>query len=415
MDERLKALLEERANLWNEAQALMKDVNDSKRTFGAEDTEKYDKLMARMLEIGETVERMEAHAELEAKLKTPEQRAIVTPPNGDGAPGADLDLRFLGDRATATLEAYLRADPMNQPEERERFTRALSAGTEAEGGATIPSVFAAQLIKAMDDQTFIRQWATKFTQPKAESMGVPYLSADPADSEWTTELAIGNEDSTMAFGRRELTPSPNGEYIKVSKKLLRASPLNMDALVRDRLAYKAGITAEKAFLLGTGSNQPLGVFVAHDDGIGTARDVSTGNTTTSMTFDGLIETKYTMKGQYWPKLKWIFHRDGVKQIAKLKDGEGQYIWRPSVIAGEPSTILDTPYAMSEYAPNTFTTGLYVGLLGDFQHYWIVDALSMTIEVATELFIATNQNLYVLRFEADGAPVLAEAFARVKLA
>ena len=78
-------------------------------------------------------------------------------------------------------------------------------------------------------------------------------------------------------------------------------------------------------------------------------------------------------------------------------------------------ILDIPVIMSEYAPNTFTTGLYAGILGDFSYYWIADALDMTIQVLTELYAESNQNGYILRSETDGMPVLEEAFVRVTLA
>ena len=76
----------------------------------------------------------------------------------------------------------------------------------------------------------------------------------------------------------------------------------------------------------SGASQPLGLFTASDNGISTGRDVSTGNTSTSMTFDGLMEAKYSLKGQHQMNAEWLFHRDGVKQLAKLKDGDGQYIW-----------------------------------------------------------------------------------------
>jgi HK97 family phage major capsid protein len=70
---------------------------------------------------------------------------------------------------------------------------------------------------------------------------------------------------------------------------------------------------------------------------------------------------------------------------------------------------------SEWAPNTFTTGQCVGLLGDFSHYWIADALSMQIQRLNELYAETNQVGFIGRLETDGAPVLEEAFVRVKLA
>jgi HK97 family phage major capsid protein len=111
----------------------------------------------------------------------------------------------------------------------------------------------------------------------------------------------------------------------------------------------------------------------------------------------------------------MFHPDGAKQIAKLQDDDGQYIWRESVRVGEPDRLLGMPIYMSEYAPNTFTTGLYVGALGDFSYYWIADAMSMEMQRLVELFAAANQVGLVGRLESDGMPVLGEAFVRVKLA
>ena len=190
---------------------------------------------------------------------------------------------------------------------------------------------------------------------------------------------------------------------------------NVEQLVRERMAYKFAVPQEKGFLTGNGSGQPLGVFTASNDGISTGRDVSTGNTTTGIQFDGLIEAKYSLKGSYWPRARWMFHRDGMKQIALLKDGEGQYIWRESVRAGEPDRVLGLPVMMSEFAPNTFTTGLYVGLLGDWSRYWIADALSFQLQRLVELYAVTNQVGFIGRLETDGMPVLEEAFVRVKLA
>ena len=109
---------------------------------------------------------------------------------------------------------------------------------------------------------------------------------------------------------------------------------------------------------------------------------------------------------------------GVAQhIPRTRGGDpsdGQYIWQPSVVLGTPDLLLGKPVNSSEYAPSTFTTGLYVGLYGDLSHYWIVDALGMEIQVLAELYARTNQIDYLSRLETDGAPVLSAAFARVTL-
>jgi HK97 family phage major capsid protein len=220
----------------------------------------------------------------------------------------------------------------------------------------------------------------------------------------------------MAFGKRELTPHPLAKRIKVSETLLQRAALGAESIVRDRLAYKFGVTEESAFMTGSGANQPLGVFTANAQGISTGRDVSDGNTTTAIGADGLINAKYSLKSQYMmsPSLRWVFNRAAVKNIRKLKDGQGQYLWAPG-LAGAKDTILEVPFLMSEYAPSTFTTGLYVGIIGDFSWYWIAEALGMQVKRLNELYAETNQVGFIGRMEVDGMPVLEEAFARVKLA
>jgi len=105
----------------------------------------------------------------------------------------------------------------------------------------------------------------------------------------------------------------------------------------------------------------------------------------------------------------------VERIAKLKDNDGQYIWRESTRVGEPDRLLGLPVMMSEYVPNTFTTGQYVGMLADFSAYWIVDALDMQIQRLVELYAEANQVGFIARRELDGMPTLEEAFVRAKLA
>jgi len=404
-------LRKERATLIKQARDIVEAAEKEARDLSAEEQINYDKAMADIDNLRIRIERDEKLAGLEADG----QKSIIQPVK-------ELDARGAGNGGDAGKEKefrkaafckFLRSGiPALSGEEK----RALQADSNEAGGYTIaPQEFVASLIKAVDDMVYVRQFATVTKLTKSDSLGIPSLDADPADADWTSELAIGSEDTTMDFGKRELNPKPLAKFIKVSNKLLRTSALDIDSLVQQRLAYKFGISEEKGFLTGSGAGQPLGLLTASADGIPASRDVSTGNTTTSVTFDGLIEAKYTLKGNYWAKAKWMFHRDAVKQIAKLKNGEGQYIWESSVIAGQPDRILKIPVLMSEYVSNTFTTGLYVGILGDLSFYWIVDALDMNIQRLVELYAAANQTGFIGRLECDGMPTLAEAFVRVKLA
>lgn len=427
-------LRQKRAKLIADARALNDKVQADKREFTTEEQNNWDAMMNEADKLRSTVEREERMLGAEADLGEPITASTRPATNERGGGGQQIEFRSRSMRGTQEQDPTWRDQPewrklmrtgeasyntafrsflRGQPASPE--LRALQADLDTQGGYLMtPIQMVDRIIQAVDDAVYMRQWATVFAVPNADSLGIPTLENDPADADWTTELATGSEDSTMSFGRRDLKPHPLAKRIKISRKLLMKVP-NIENFTIGRMAYKFGISQERAFLVGTGAGQPLGVFTASTDGVPTTRDVSTDNTTTAVTTDGLINAKYSLKGQYWASARWLAHRDFYKMVAKLKDGDGQYLWRESVRVGEPDRLLGLPAAMSEYAPSTFTTGQYVAIVGDFANYWIADSMAMEMQRLVELYAETNQVGFIGRLDTDGAPTLGEAFARVKLA
>lgn len=402
----INELRRKRAGAVEQARSILDRAEAEKRAMTQDEQDQWDRHMEEVDSLREQIDREERQRAVEHDLG--DLRGQPTRSN----PAGGQDEKRTAERRAAFRKWIAFGEQGMTVDER----RDLQADLGAQGGFLVPPMeFVDELIIWINNQLFLRQFARKFTLTKADSMGAPSLADDPADADWTGELSEISIDSTMDFGRRELHPHPITKGIKISNKLLRLSAFNVEDLIRERLGYKFAVTQEKVFMSGNGSGQPLGVFAASPLGISTARDVSTGNTATSITFDGLMEAKYSIKGQYWPGLRWIFHRDALKMLRKLKDGDGQYIWQASLTAGEPDRLLGAPVAMSEYAPNTFTTGQYVGLIGDFRYYWIVDALDFGLQRLMELYALTNQVGLIARAAVDGAPVLEEAWARVQLA
>jgi len=281
---------------------------------------------------------------------------------------------------------------------------------------TTPEEFMAGLLKTADDEVFIRRLARKFTTT-AQSTGIRTRKAKLSTASWGQELTntYTTRDTSLQFGKKVLQPHyMTGEAI-ISRDLLRASTMDVESIVGEEVVRDFSEIEEQAFLTGNGSQRPLGLFTASSDGVSTGRDVSTGNTNTAITFDGLVEAKYALKPKYRMSSTWLFHRSAVKAIAKIKDGDGQYIWQPSRVQGEPDRILGLPYIESEWIPSTFTAGLYVGILGDFSYYYIVDALGMDMQRLIEKYAETNQVAYIYRRKVDAMPVMEEAFVRVTLA
>ncbi len=295
---------------------------------------------------------------------------------------------------------------------------ALQVGSDPKGGYLAPIQTDAGLLQYLDDEVFMRNLCTILPPlTKATSLGKVSLETDPNDADWTAEIPAADiaEDTAMAFGKRELTPHLLTKLIKISMKLLRVAVISPDTIALQRLGYKFAITEENAFLTGNGNQQPLGVFTASNDGIPTGRDVTCASDT-AFTADEIIDLAYSLKGQYLARSTILLHRDTLKRIRKFKDGDGQYLWRTGIAGDKEPTILDRPYVTSENAPNTFTSGNYVMIIGDFKAgYWIVDALGLEVQRLDETFALRNQIGLLGRREMDGMPVLAEAFSRLVLA
>ncbi len=419
MFEKLIELRQKRGAAIAAMRAVQEKAEKEKRSLSAEEEAQFDRADKEQEELRAEVEKLEKEearakklAGLEAEGGTPRQAPVApaTPP----APGEGRKDDGLSPELRSAFDKIFRHG-WGQARLSEGEARALQADNVVKGGFLVaPIQMVNEFIKAVDDQVFIRQHATKFTVTDADGLGAPSLDTDLEDGEWTPELKIGAE-TEIALGARELRPHQVSKAVTISRKLLRKTAGSAATLALQRLAYKFSVTEEKAFLLGDGDRKPLGVFVASDQGVPVARDVEAGAAAAGgPSADGLIDVKHALKAAYWPRARWLFPRAMIKHIRKLKDGNNQYLWQPGLVGGIPDRIVEQPYDVSEFAPAVAGAGKYVGLIADWSQYWIADALSLEVQRVEELYAATNRVGFIGRAEVDGMPVNAEAFARVKL-
>lgn len=403
--QKIADLIEQRNRCITQGREILDKADKEKRSLSAEERANYDKAFADGATLKADIERyegMEAEERATAERETRSQREQAT--GGNAKTKEELQM--------AGFRSWMRGETRANAEGAAEF-RDLQANTNASGGyLVVPEVYAKDVLTKKKDLLFLRQKATVIPMPTAASLGIPTLETDPADADWTSEIAIGGTDATMAFGKRKLEPHALGKLIKVSRELLRMSALNPEGIVRDRFAYKFGVSEEKGFLTGNGSQQPLGLFTASANGISTGRDVVTGSAT-DLTFDGIYNAKYSIKAQYRANAEWLVSRTYVNKASLLKDSYGRYLWQPSQQLGTPDMLIGHAVNESEYVPSTFTSGLYVGIFGDLSYYWIADAYDMEVQRLEELYAATNQVGFIMREKTDGMPVLEEAFARQK--
>lgn len=295
--------------------------------------------------------------------------------------------------------------------------RAILADTAGSGHDLLPPVeFIDQILIPRDRQVLIRKWATVRRLLKSTDGYQPTIETNPDDADWTTEVANVNEDTGLTTGKRELKPNVLTKLVKVSVKELMVLP-QVSSLIADRLGYKFGVTEEKAFMTGNGTNKPIGVFHAAASGYGitTDQDIATGNTASAVTMDGLQNAKFALPPPYWPNAKWIFHPTMMLQIATLKDSLNRYLWQPNTQVGQPDMLLGFPAMLDVWAPSTVSAGAYVGILGDFSYYHIADLVEpFSVQRLNELYAGNNQVGFLGREYCDGMPVMSEAFVRVTL-
>lgn len=425
--DKIKGLVEERRKLVEDQHTLLDKATEDKRDLTTEEQESYDKSDSRIDEITADIEKAEKakeeHDERVRKLvekdellKKVKDNDLRPEPEDDK--GKDREIETKADteyrnafRRLLTGEMDARAVFASLSPE----VRALQQDSDIAGGfLVVPEAFQSEVIKKMKDAVFFRQFCRIISISKAQSIAFPVLKAWPGTETiaWTAELKTGSADTTMQYQKRSMYPHPLARRIKVSNTLLRNAAVNVEEEVRDGLSYVFAIAEEYNFLQGNGVNGPLGVLVADDFGIGTGQDITSGSTG-AIDPDDIYDVIYNEKSQYRRSGRWVMGRSTVKAVRLLKDGEGRWMWEPSMQVGEPSRLVGYPISESEFFP-TYGTGVYAAIFGDFSHYYIMEALPFQIKLLTELYAETDEVGYICRREVDGRPMLEEAFTRLKL-
>lgn len=421
MEKTAVQLREERAGLIAKARKLMEDAKKREGGPTAEDRAEFQRHMDAADKAKQEYEDLERLEAAERSLDAPESRVSspIADPHANGKNKAQV--RTLAEYKAspeyrAVFANFLVTGQLNYGAVPQEF-RDTILGTDAKGGyLSTPTQLANELVKQVDDAVFIRGLATVAKLTEAKALGVPQLGTRMADANWTTEVQGVTEDTTMGFARRDLSPNLLSKLAKVSIRTLYGAS-NVETIIMNELAYKNAITEEKAYLTGDGSGKPLGVFTASANGVPSSRDVSAGNSATAIGADNVIAMKYALKAGYRsdPSCRWIWSRPAIQALMTLTDSEDRYLWQPSLVAEQPDRLLNIPVAESEYVPATFTTGLYVGILGAFRYYWIAEVADLQIQRLVERYAETNEVGFISRRYLDGAPVLGEAFVRSKLA
>lgn len=384
-------LKEKRAKSWEAAKAFLDSKQGSNGLMSAEDAATYDKMEAEVVDLGKEIDRLERQAVIDAELAKATSTPITNKPNTQ--PGGETKTG----RAT---DEYKRAfwNSMRNKNSYE-IQNALSSGTDSEGGYLVPDEYEKKLVEALEDEVFFRSLATVIKTSSGDRK-IPIVTSK-GEAAWIDEGGQFPE-SDDSFGQTSIGAHKLATMIKVSDELLNDSVFNIEQYISKEFGRRIGTKEEEAFFIGDGTGKPIGIF----NKTGGA-DIGVTAATTSITFDDVMDLYYSLRAPYRNKATWLLNDSTVKAIRKLKDGNGNYIWQPSVREGEPDRILNRPYRTSIYVPE-LAAGNRVMAFGDYSYYWIADRQGRSFKRLNELFATTGQVGFLASERVDGKLILSEA-------
>ncbi len=388
---RILELKEKRARAWENAKAFLDAKRNESGFVSAEDSNTYDRMEAEVVNLGKEIERLERQALIDAELNKASSEPITNRPKSGK----------MDERTGRATDEYRNAfwKSMRNKSVSYDVTNALSIGTDTEGGYLVPDEYEKKLVEALEDEVFFRSLATTIRTSSGDRK-IPVVTSK-GEAAWIDENGQFPE-SDDSFGQTSIGAYKLATMIKVSDELLNDSVFPLDSYISREFGRRIGAKEEEAFFIGDGSGKPTGVF-------DTTGGAETGVTisSTSITFDNVMDLYYSLRAPYRNKAVWLLNDSTVKAIRKLKDGNGNYIWQPSVREGEPDKILNRPYRTSIYVPE-LEAGNRVMSFGDYSYYWIADRQGRSFKRLNELYATTGQVGFLASERVDGKLILSEA-------
>lgn len=274
------------------------------------------------------------------------------------------------------------------------------------GGYVVPVDFQLEVLRRLVGMTVMRGRARVSTTSR-DKVEIPKMTG--GDDQYTTSVRVtwvsetptaGTADTNLTFGLEAISVNDVMAETFLSRNVVEDSAVDLVSELTTAFAEAAAIDEDNRFLTGDGDGKPDGILIDGDtpaDGIAT---VNSGSAT-DLTADGMIDLEYEIPSQYRAACVWITARRSVRQLRKLKGGDGHYLWGRPDLAGQPATFDGFPIAEQEILP-AVAAGNYPVLYGDPSGYRIVDRIGMTVERYLDASTARqNLILYLMRRRLGG--------------
>lgn len=385
----LKALMALRAGKVAEMQSLLDGATAENRELTAEETAKYDALMAEQDKLKGQISRAEAQEKLNAEMNMATSTPIHVP-----TVVSMKDNQVLDETGFSSLGDFMKAVKAGK-DSRLEFV-AQSMGTGSEGGFLIPKQFGQMITAFTPETSLVRPKATVIPAGDFPDAEISFPALDQSGDKGvysgvvTSWLAEGEEIDETSFSLREISMMSKAVagFIPFSNKLLRntAAASAMGTMLLRQAIAKA---EDDAFIGGNGVGKPMG-FLNHQSAKAINR-----NAANTVKFVDLVKMVQASKGEM---KEWVVSQTLYETIATMEDGSGKLIFTNG-IGGLAPTMLGYPVRFSERTPTKGNKGDL--MLLDLSYYYIKDGAGMVLSASEHVKFTQDKTLFKIVHNVDG--------------
>jgi len=319
MSQTVTELKQLRAKLIKEMRDILDVASAEGRNLSAEETQKYDRIEADVDGFTATVDRQEKQTRAEMSIKDDVGEARST------SRAMTRQDTTASDEYRKVFDKYLRLGNNALVGEE---ARTLTEGTDSEGGYLTETILEKRLVETLQDSNIMRQISTVLNTTSDRTISVVDTVGDAA---WLAESGTYLPVDT-AFSQTSLSAYKASTLMLISEELLNDSVFDLTTFVSQIFGRRLGELEEAAMVDSSGSGRPTGAT----QGASTGTTLATLNTITA---DDVINLHYSLKRQYRRNASFLFNDSTIRDIRKLQSTGNDYLWQPSLQAGEPDRVL----------------------------------------------------------------------------
>jgi HK97 family phage major capsid protein len=291
-------------------------------------------------------------------------------------------------------------------EEQTRLFKALNEGTAGDGGYLVPTPLFNEVWRILPDYTVMRKLA-RIIPMSADTLKLDSVLAKP-QAYWVSEYAQKTTTSAE-FDQKTLNTNKLVCLLPATHELLADSGPNLAQLIIELFAEAVGEREDAAYFTGSGTGQPRGISQE------TLTTVTAGAT---FNFDDVIDLIYSIpQGARQNRgCAFVGNMYSVKHLRKVKDTNGDYIWRDGgMFRGEGGRVDQVPatlYGYPFYEQNAISQKTVY--FGNWRYYIIGDRQQMTVSKTDEGGDAWRRDSTEFKavIRVDGRAAMTQPFAKL---